>query len=70
MYISEHVKEADVFDDVYIDTNSEEVAEYANSMGFKVGIPADLNTPFRGTGIIGKQAFIFGQAGCLACRTL
>ena len=36
MYISEHVKEADVFDDVFIDTNSEEVAEYANSMGFKV----------------------------------
>lgn len=35
-YISEHVKEADVFDDVYIDTNSSEVAEYATSMGFKV----------------------------------
>lgn len=33
-YISEHVKEADVFDDVYIDTNSQEVAEYAESMGF------------------------------------
>ena len=36
MYISEHVKEADVFDDVYIDTNSLEVAKYAESMGFKV----------------------------------
>lgn len=33
-YISEHVKEADVFDDVYIDTNSQEVAEYAEAMGF------------------------------------
>lgn len=36
MYISEHVREADVFDDVYIDTNNQEIAEYANSMGFKV----------------------------------
>ncbi len=35
-YICEHVKEADVFDDVYIDTNSNEVAEYAKSMGFYV----------------------------------
>jgi N-acylneuraminate cytidylyltransferase len=34
-YICEHVKEADVFDDVYIDTNSAEIAEYAVSMGFK-----------------------------------
>lgn len=34
-YISEHVKEADVFDDVYIDTNSEEIAEYAKNMGFQ-----------------------------------
>lgn len=34
-YICEHVKEADVFDDVYIDTNSPEVAEYAESMGFR-----------------------------------
>lgn len=33
-YISEHVKEANVFDDVYIDTNSQEVAEYAEAMGF------------------------------------
>lgn len=33
-YISEHVKEADVFDDVYIDTNSVEIAEYAEAMGF------------------------------------
>lgn len=36
MYICEHVNKADVFDDVYIDTNSVEVAEYAQSMGFKV----------------------------------
>ena len=35
-YICEHVKEADVFDDVYIDTNSAEVAEYAETMGFHV----------------------------------
>ena len=35
-YICEHVKEADVFDDVFIDTNSKEVADYAVSMGFKV----------------------------------
>lgn len=35
-YISEHVKEADVFDDVYIDTNSEEIAQYAIKMGFHV----------------------------------
>lgn len=34
-YICEHVKEADVFDDVYIDTNSQEIAEYAIKMGFK-----------------------------------
>ncbi|WP_367924253.1 hypothetical protein [uncultured Ruthenibacterium sp.] len=34
-YISEHVKQANVFDDVYIDTNSEEIAEYAQKMGFK-----------------------------------
>lgn len=33
-YISEHVKEADVFDDVYIDTNSREIAKYAESEGF------------------------------------
>lgn len=35
-YICEHVKEADVFDDVFIDTNSQEIAEYALSMGFQV----------------------------------
>lgn len=33
-YISEHVIEANVFDDVYIDTNSQEIAEYAESIGF------------------------------------
>ncbi len=35
-YISEHAKEANVFDDIYIDTNSEEVAEFAKTIGFKV----------------------------------
>lgn len=35
-YICEHVKEADVFDDIFIDTNSQEVAEYAKNMGFRV----------------------------------
>lgn len=35
-YICEHVKAADVFDDVYIDTNSSEIAEYAEAMGFNV----------------------------------
>ena len=25
-YICEHIKEADVFDDIFIDTNSEEIA--------------------------------------------
>lgn len=33
-YICEHVKEAGVFDDIYIDTNSEAVTEYARSNGF------------------------------------
>ena len=33
-FICEHVKQAKVFDDVYIDTNSKEIAEYALSMGF------------------------------------
>ena len=33
-YICENVKEAAVFDDIYIDTNSEEIAEYAANMGF------------------------------------
>lgn len=33
-YICEHVISADVFDDVYIDTNSDEVAEFAEKNGF------------------------------------
>lgn len=33
-YICEHVKEACVFDDIYIDTNSQEITEYASLMGF------------------------------------
>lgn len=35
-YICEHVREANVFDDVYIDTNSAEIATYATKMGFHV----------------------------------
>lgn len=35
-YICEHVKQADIFDDIYIDTNSSEIADYARSMGFYV----------------------------------
>ena len=35
-YIMSHVAEADVFDDVYIDTNSPEIAAHASGMGFKV----------------------------------
>ena len=35
-YICEHVTAADVFDDVFIDTNSQEIADYARSSGFKV----------------------------------
>lgn len=35
MYICEHVKQADSFDEVYVDTNSEEITEYAKSIGFK-----------------------------------
>lgn len=35
-YICEHVKIAGVFDDVYIDTNSAEIMEYAGTMGFHV----------------------------------
>ena len=35
-YICEHVKEADVFDDVFIDTNSKEIGIYAEQMGFHV----------------------------------
>lgn len=35
MYICEHVMQADSFDEVYVDTNSEEITEYAQSIGFK-----------------------------------
>lgn len=35
-YMCENVKAADVFDDVYVDTNSEEVAEFAAGLGFNV----------------------------------
>ena len=35
-YICEHIVEANVFDDVFIDTNSEEVAQYAKEMNFKI----------------------------------
>lgn len=35
-YICEHVREANVFDDVYIDTNSPEIAKYAETMNFHV----------------------------------
>ncbi|MBE5803026.1 MAG: acylneuraminate cytidylyltransferase family protein [Clostridiales bacterium] len=35
-YLCEHVIEANVFDDVYVDTNSPEVAEYALKKGFHV----------------------------------
>lgn len=35
-YICEHVQEADVFDDIYIDTNSEEIAAYAQQQKFQV----------------------------------
>lgn len=34
-YICENVKAADVFDDVYVDTNSQEVADYVVELGFK-----------------------------------
>lgn len=33
-YICEHVKEANVFDDIYIDTNSDEIRIYAARQGF------------------------------------
>lgn len=33
-YICEHVAEANVFDDVYVDTNSDEITEYAKNIGF------------------------------------
>lgn len=35
-YICEHVKEANVFDEVFVDTNSQEIADYAVGMGYKV----------------------------------
>lgn len=35
-YICEHVKEADVFDDVFVDTDSLEIAQFAHELGFKV----------------------------------
>lgn len=35
-YICEHAKQASVFDEIYIDTNSEEIAEYAEKNGFRV----------------------------------
>lgn len=35
-YICEHVQNANVFDDVFIDTNSEEIMDYAKEMGFKI----------------------------------
>lgn len=35
-YICEHVREADVFDDVYIDTDSPEISLFARTMGFEV----------------------------------
>lgn len=35
-YICEHAMEASVFDDIYIDTNSEEIAAYAKEQGFFV----------------------------------
>lgn len=33
-YICEHVKEAGVFDDIYLDSNSEEIENYANRNGY------------------------------------
>ena len=35
-HILRHVSEADIFDDIYVDTNSEEVAAYGRENGFKV----------------------------------
>lgn len=35
-YICEHVKMANIFDEIYVDTNSKEVTSYAEKMGFKV----------------------------------
>lgn len=33
-YICEHVKETEIFDDIYVDTNSEEITQYAKELGF------------------------------------
>lgn len=33
-YICEHVLQAAVFDDIFVDTNSEEITDYAQNMGF------------------------------------
>lgn len=35
-YICEHVKEANVFDEIFVDTNSDEIADYARNIGYKV----------------------------------
>lgn len=35
-YLCEHVREAEIFDDVFVDTNSSEISEYARTMGFEV----------------------------------
>lgn len=35
-YICEHVKEANVFDEIFVDTNSEEIANYAKDMGYHI----------------------------------
>lgn len=35
-YICDNVKQADVFNNIYIDTNSSDIADYANNMGFSV----------------------------------
>ena len=35
-YICEHAKAADVFDDIYIDTNSSEIMDYAKKQGFLI----------------------------------
>lgn len=35
-HIFRHIKEAGVFDEIYVDTNSEEVAEYASGLDFQV----------------------------------
>jgi len=35
-HVCEHVKAADVFDDIYVDTNSAEIADYADQNGYHV----------------------------------